>query len=177
MKVCDRCGRRYAPTGNRQRWCRACRLVLDEVRRSDDGSPRGFFGFVPVERECACCGRTFVARQPNQRYCGSWCRRQTSMPAEAAARRRALYGNPVHKGRRRAWEPSVAAGVVRCARGAACKRAELVDGDLVGGLILPGERWHLGHPDGESVGYAPEHVACNTGAPSRLRARSRSRVW
>jgi hypothetical protein len=45
----------------------------------------------------------------------------------------------------------------------------------VGGLIEPGERWHLGHPDGESVG-GPEHVRCNTGAPSRLRARVQ-RQW
>jgi hypothetical protein len=64
----------------------------------------------------------------------------------------------------------VAAGLVRCARGAACRRAEWIDGELVGGLIDPGESWHLGHPDGESVG-GPEHVRCNTGAPSRLRGR------
>ena len=66
--------------------------------------------------------------------------------------------------------PIVATGLVRCARGGACRRAELVDGELVGGFILPTERWHLGHPDGESVG-GPEHVKCNTGAPSRLRAK------
>ena len=66
--------------------------------------------------------------------------------------------------------PIVATGLVRCARGGACRRAELVGGELVGGFILPTERWHLGHPDGESVG-GPEHVKCNTGAPSRLRAK------
>ncbi len=58
---------------------------------------------------------------------------------------------------------------MRCARGAACKRAEFVDGELVGGFIGPGERWHLGHPDGESVG-GPEHVAMQhvgTRAPPR----------
>ena len=71
-----------------------------------------------------------------------------------------------------AWRPLVASGTVRCARGAACRRAELVDGVLVGGFIEPTELWHLGHADGESVG-GPEHVACNTGAPSRLRARAR----
>ena len=70
------------------------------------------------------------------------------------------------------WAPAVASGMVRCARGAACRRAELVDGVLVGGFIEPGERWHLGHPDGESVG-GPEHVRCNTGAPQRLRAESK----
>ena len=69
---------------------------------------------------------------------------------------------------RRRLTTAVATGRVRCARGAACKRAEYVDGELVGGFILPTERWHLGHPDGERVGGL-EHVACNTGAPSRLR--------
>ena len=66
-------------------------------------------------------------------------------------------------------------GWVRCARGGACGRAELVDGELVGGLIRPDEAWHLGHPDGESVG-GPEHRRCNAGAPSRLGARRR-REW
>jgi hypothetical protein len=70
--------------------------------------------------------------------------------------------------------PLVAQGWVRCARGAGCRRAEIVDGTIVGGLIEPGEKWHLGHPDGESVG-GPEHEACNTGAPSRLRAQWRRR--
>jgi hypothetical protein len=50
----------------------------------------------------------------------------------------------------------------------------LVEGELVGGLILPGELWHMGHPDGESVG-GPEHVRCNAGAPSRLRGKMRRR--
>lgn len=71
--------------------------------------------------------------------------------------------------------PLVASDLVRCARGAACRRREFVDGELVGGLILAGEQWHLGHPDGESVG-GPEHVACNTGAPSRLRGSARRGV-
>ena len=65
----------------------------------------------------------------------------------------------------------MASGGVRCARGRACKDAH----GALGGLIKPGEPWHLGHPDGESVG-GPEHVACNTGAPSRLRARRQRRL-
>jgi hypothetical protein len=58
----------------------------------------------------------------------------------------------------------------KLARGAACRRAEWIEGELVGGVIEAGERWHLGYPDGESVG-GPEHVRCNTSAPSRLRRR------
>ena len=88
------------------------------------------------------------------------------------ARDDAKYARPEHRGTRRRLAPVVASGLVRCARGAACRRRELVDGELVGGLIRAGERWHLGHADGESVG-GPEHVACNTGAPSRLRAKRR----
>ena len=80
------------------------------------------------------------------------------------------YATTAHRGTRKRWTPAEASGLVSCARGAACKRAELVDGELVGGFIEPEERWHLGHADGESVG-GPEHVACNVGAPSRLRRR------
>lgn len=54
-----------------------------------------------------------------------------------------MYANPRHRGTRQAWAPRVATGTVRCARGAACSRAELVDGVLVGGFTRPGERWHL----------------------------------
>jgi hypothetical protein len=86
----------------------------------------------------------------------------------------AKYRRPEHQGTRRRLAPLVAQGWVRCARGAGCRRAEIVDGTIVGGLIEPGEKWHLGHPDGESVG-GPEHEACNTGAPSRLRAQWRRR--
>jgi hypothetical protein len=66
----------------------------------------------------------------------------------------------------------VASGLVRCARGSACRRAEVVDGELVGGLIKSWESWDMGHPDTESA-CGPEHSACNRGAPSLLRARLR----
>ena len=56
----------------------------------------------------------------------------------------------------------MASGLVRCTRGGACRWAGLVDGELVGSFILPGESWHLGHPDGEASD-GPEHVVCNTG--------------
>lgn len=58
--------------------------------------------------------------------------------------------------------PVVASGTVRCARGAACRFAEFVDGRLVGGFIEAGSDWDLGHPDGVSVG-GPEHAVCNRG--------------
>ena len=96
-----------------------------------------------------------------------------------AAKARALYATPLHRRRRRLLEPVVATGTVRCARGAHCLRAEWVDGELVGGLILPGEPWHLGHPDDESVG-GPEHRRCNVGAPRggglRMRRRGEPRA-
>ena len=88
------------------------------------------------------------------------------------ARDDAKYARPEHRGTRRMLAPVVASGSIRCARGAACRRREEVDGEFVGGLIRAGERWDLGHPDGESPG-GPEHASCNRGAPSRLRAKRR----
>jgi hypothetical protein len=72
----------------------------------------------------------------------------------------------------------VATGRCRCARGAGCREAELVDGVLVGGLIRPGEPWDLGHVDGSGrrLYSGPEHRACNR-ATSRHRARRMSREW
>lgn len=124
--------------------------------------------FTPELRACERCGRSYVARAEHARYCSSRCRYLARYRDE-----KRLYANPVHRAGRRAWATAVASGRVRCARGAACSRAEFVDGRLVGGFIRPGERWHLGHEDGESVG-GPEHVRCNVSAPMRLAAARRA---
>src|SRR5687768_6568577 len=116
-------------------------------------------------RRCRRCQREYTATAEHQRYCSDYCRHRIRARLTTAK-----YANPVHRGRRKAFEPIVATGTVRCARGAACEQAELLDGFYVGGFIRPGEGWDLGHPDGESVG-GPEHAACNRAAPSRLRAR------
>ena len=126
-------------------------------------------GVTPVYgvRYCDRCGRGYTAVSENQRYCSRRCK---SLVRVAGDDRK--YRNSAHRGTRARWEPLVASGLVRCARGAACRRSELVGEEILGGFILPGERWHLGHPDGESAG-GPEHVVCNTGAPSRLAAMAR----
>jgi hypothetical protein len=46
-------------------------------------------------------------------------------------------GTP-HQQKRAGWVPAVNGGGVRCARGASCLYAELIDGVLVGGLIHAG---------------------------------------
>jgi hypothetical protein len=90
--------------------------------------------------------------------------------------------NGVHQTTRARLVPVVAGGTVRCARGAACRYAEVVDGVMVGGLIRAGERWDLGHADHDSVG-GPEHRYCNQTAPHRRDRRDyrdvakHSRVW
>lgn len=84
------------------------------------------------------------------------------------------YGH-VHQTIRARWTPKVAAGRVRCARGPACKRAELVDGQVVGGLILPTEPWDLGHDDHDRSRWTgPEHQACNR---ATSKPRPRTREW
>ena len=91
------------------------------------------------------------------------------MPKPAAVKAR--YARPSHRLGRRAWAYAVATGLVRCFRGRACKWAEWVDGELVGGIIRGA--WDLGHPDPENPTGGPEHRACNRGAPSRLAAMAR----
>ena len=141
---------------------------------SSDPQPPGWWSIVTVEtRLCAFCRAPFVARSHNQRYCCSAHTYQARRRDE-----RELYGQS--KRLRRRLMPTVATGTVRCARGAACSFAVVVGGRLVGGLIQPGQRWDLGHPDAESVG-GPEHAHCNRAAPARLRASGAkprtSREW
>lgn len=72
-----------------------------------------------------------------------------------------------HRKLREMWVPRVAAGKVSCVR---CGR-----------LIVPGERWDLGHMDGDRSQYAgPEHARCNRAAGAvsgnYQRRRRRERV-
>jgi hypothetical protein len=77
------------------------------------------------------------------------------------------YGR-AHQRLRKTWEPKVAAGGVRCARGADCRYAE----DGLGGVIHPGAEWDLGHDDHDRNRYTgPEHSACNRATKSRGRGR------
>jgi hypothetical protein len=157
MRVCDGCGREYSPKSGKQRFC--------SLRCPGRGVPDRPRGFVPLrwpERECVRpgCGQRFVPKVENQTFCCEVCRLVARRPLQQ------LLYDMGHQARRRRWRTAVAAGGVRCARGAACRFAE---GEL-GGFIRPGQRWDLGHPDGESAG-GPEHWVCNRGAPSRLRQR------
>jgi hypothetical protein len=168
VKLCDRCGRRFAPRSNRQKWCNLCRPLVD-VERGKDRRPVGvWFGLLPEERECATCGRVFMARQESHRFCSAWCRRRTPKPAAAQALWKLKYGRPEHKARRRSWKPVVATGTVRCARGGECVFA--LDG--LGGFIRPWEPWDLGHVDGDPTRYSgPEHRVCNRRTAAHAAAR------
>jgi hypothetical protein len=68
-----------------------------------------------------------------------------------------------HQQIRAAYARSVAAGLAICAR---CTKP-----------IRPGERWDLGHVDGDRSRYSgPEHAACNRATAGR-RQRVVSRAW
>lgn len=72
------------------------------------------------------------------------------------------YGTE-HQQERAAWLPLVEAGDVVCRRAAAGLCVEAAPH-----LLLPGQPWHLGHPDAACPApKAPEHVRCNSGAPRR----------
>lgn len=84
------------------------------------------------------------------------------------------YGR-AHRALRARWRARVASGTVRCARGDRCKRAEIVGGTLVGGLIDPSEPWDLGHDDRDpSVYRGPEHSSCNRATKGRAGTRRRA---
>lgn len=66
-----------------------------------------------------------------------------------------------HQRLRREWTPRVTTGTVLCAR---CQQP-----------IKAGERWDLGHQDGDRSQYrGPEHSRCNRGAAARLTPRQAS---
>ena len=99
------------------------------------------------------CGARFWPRAWHARLCSPLCR--------ARARSAAAAKYVGQSDRRRAWVGRVATGLVRCARGAACRWA---DGEL-GGFIAPNALWDLGHPDRESAGRPIGE--CNRSAPQR----------
>lgn len=74
----------------------------------------------------------------------------------------------MHRRLRAEWAQRIKRGGVACAR--------------CGGLISPGDDWHLGHDDQDRGAYrGPEHARCNVGAANRLRGRragnSRADWW
>jgi hypothetical protein len=73
------------------------------------------------------------------------------------------YG-PAHRAQRKLLEPLVAAGVVTCVR--------------CGELIERGQKWDLGHVDGQPWRYAgPEHARCNQATAAHRAERRVSRDW
>ena len=145
MKRCQACGVRFAPASNRQLRCNRCRF--------DQPRPGTSFG----DRVCAWCGRRFVARTWNQRFCCAEHTWRAHRPKRAAR-----YANRSHGVLRRVLEPVVALGETRCAR--------------CGGLILPGEAWDLDHTD-DGTGYlGPSHARCNRATAGKQKARL-GRIW
>ena len=157
-RVCA-CGAAFYARSGKQKFC----SLGCPARRGS--RPSKFAALDVPERWCERCGRPFVPRALNQRFCSKGCR-------YAARRYPSQRYDGLHKRRRAIAAELVAEGDVRCARGAGCRFAELVDGVLVGGLILPWQRWDLGHPDGQSVG-GPEHRECNRATAGRRRGR----IW
>lgn len=148
--VCPRCGRSFRRLHGNRRYCsKGCRRPRPPRQRYVASEPRF----------CDLCGGEYLPSTWHQRFCSALCGERARDAVD-----RVKYGQ--QQRRREAWRLRVASGLVRCARGAACRFAE----GGVAGLIRPGQLWDLGHPDGESVG-GPEHRACNRGAPQRLKAR------
>lgn len=77
------------------------------------------------------------------------------------------YGDE-HQAERQTWVDRLAAGaLIMCRRAPA---GQCVASDPV---ISSAEPWHLGHPDAACLlPKAPEHLACNVGAPRRLTRRT-----
>ena len=155
MKDCSRCGKRFWAIHGNQLYCPTCRVNRAGKRRRY--ATTASFGL----RICAYCRRPYQARAENQRFCSQRCK-DRAKPAAVKAK----YARPSHRLGRKAWTPAVRSGLVRCARGAACKWAERVNGQLVGGYITGA--WDLGHADGQSVG-GPEHRECNRATAGRRR--------
>jgi hypothetical protein len=163
MKRCERCNQEFVGRSNRAKWCRACRPLVEVEREAEKKSRRARrvswsarSKWVPVERRCGC-GEVFVASAPHARYCLR-CRALTRL---------AKYGpGSNHAQSRDRWVPIVATGTVRCRRGADC----LYSVNGLGGFILPGQKWDLGHVDGNpSLPASPEHLRCNRATASRRR--------
>jgi hypothetical protein len=90
------------------------------------------------------CGRPCV---------GSRC---AAHPLERGSTSERGYGRD-HQVERAGWEPVVATGTVRCAKGSDCQYA--VNG--VAGLIGSDEPWDLGHTPDRTGYLGPMHTICN----------------
>jgi hypothetical protein len=165
MKPCSRCGQLFRAIHGNQLYCTSCRLKRPLLGRHRYTTATSF-----GRRICVYCGRAYEARADNQRFCSQRCKDRAKPVAV-----KAKYARSSHRLGRKAWAPLVAKGLVRCARGSDCKRAEYDGGKLVGGFIRG--PWDLGHPDLQSTG-GPECRECNRATAGRRRAAHEgSRIW
>jgi hypothetical protein len=108
------------------------------------------------ERRCPVCGRSFLQRTGQHRFCTPVCRERARALVRVAGSP-ARYGHK-HKKLRQAVAVQVAAGGVGCAR--------------CGGLIIRGDAWDLDHKDGGEGYLGPSHASCNRATASRGRVES-----
>jgi len=96
------------------------------------------------------------------------------MSARGTTKQRGYDG--AHDRRRRHFQRRIDAGeVIRCRRGPACLQAEMLDDlSIVGGRILPGMEWDLGHDERDrSKPSFPEHRGCNRATMGKGGSRKR----
>jgi hypothetical protein len=103
------------------------------------------------ERRCPVCGRLFLQRTGQHRFCTPVCRERARATARVAGSP-ARYGHK-HRKLRRAVAMQVAAGGVSCAR--------------CGGLIIRGDAWDLDHADDGDGYLGPSHARCNRDTAGR----------
>lgn len=107
-----------------------------------------------AEATCPTCGRHFVKRTGQHRYCTPLCR-ERARAGDFSRRTRYSTG---HQALRKALGERVASGQERCAR--------------CGDAILPGEPWDLDHRDDGDGYLGPSHAACNRATATAAAAAS-----
>ena len=125
---------------------------------------------IVSQRSCVECGKPAVSNRHS--YC-AWCaehgenatrrreyeqRKQAERDASRPSAAERGYGT-AHRRLRDEWAPRVAAGGVMCAR------------PSCGKPIHPGEAWDLGHVDGTSHYWGPEHRACTRATQKHAKER------
>jgi hypothetical protein len=96
------------------------------------------------ERTCPVCGRRFVPRTGQHKWCTPVCRERAR--TQTRLRSPARYGH-AHKKLRKAVAVQVAAGGVACSR--------------CGGVSRFGDPWDLDHADNGNGYLGPSHARCN----------------
>lgn len=86
-KPCERCGKKFEPKSNIQRFCPECRVIVQkEYKAKVYQNLKAQKALIEKKATCVQCGKEFTPRRANAKYCSAECAHKVDMIRKRRAR-------------------------------------------------------------------------------------------